>query len=99
MNTRKSLLAAITAITLSVGAFEAHATPTAQPLSSLGLSPAYARLLACTSLCSRVGLNAEEECEADVRAGGDATSDDLAGCLFEGVRAEHACLEQYNCLE
>jgi hypothetical protein len=63
------------------------------------LSPAYARLLACTGLCSRVGLNAQEACEEDVRAGGDATSDDLAGGLFEGVHAEQAGLEQYHCLE
>jgi len=70
-----------------------------QPFAHLELSPTFARLLACTGLCSRVGLNAENACEADVRAGGDATSDNLAGCLLEGIRAEHVCLEQYNCLE
>jgi hypothetical protein len=99
MNARKSLLAAITAITLGLGAFAAHASSTVQPLSDMGLSPAYARLFACTGLCSRVGLNAENACEADVRAGGDTTSDDLALCLLEGIHAEQACLEQYHCLE
>ena len=99
MNTRKSLLVAIAAITLGIGALEAQAIPTAQPIPSMGLSPTFSRLLACTGLCSRVGLNTENACEEDVRAGGDATSDDLALCLLEGIRAEHACLEQYGCLD
>jgi hypothetical protein len=99
MNARKSLIAGLLALMIGCGALIAHATPTSQSFADLGLSPTLVRLFACTSLCSRVGLNAENACEEDVRSGGDATADDLALCLLEGIRAEHACLEKYSCLE
>ena len=69
MNARKSLLAAITAITLGGGALEAHAR-TGVPIV---LDPDVAEV-ACFSLCNIIRANAERACEADVRADGEATA-------------------------
>jgi hypothetical protein len=96
MNARQSLLTIITALTVGFGAPAVHA---AQPSDDLGLSPALVRFFACTGSCDDTRRAAAAACEAEVRAGGDATSTDLLGCLIEGINAEHDCLEAHRCLE
>jgi hypothetical protein len=91
MNATKSLLAAITALTLAGGALDAQAKPTGVPIV---LDPEVVAL-ACTSLCNIVRSNAERACEEEVRADGEATTDELIGCLLQGIRAQGDCAERY----
>jgi hypothetical protein len=91
MNLRKSLLAAMTALTLGYGALNAQAAPTGVPIV---LDPEVAAL-ACASLCNLVRVNAERACEADVRSDGEATMEELFACLLEGFRAQNACRDKF----
>jgi hypothetical protein len=90
MNARKSLRTALTALTLGGGALEAHAR-TGVPIV---LDPEVAEV-ACFSLCNLIRANTERACEADVRADGEATADELIGCLLARIRAQGDCADRY----
>lgn len=91
MTTRKSLLAVITAITLGCSALTAQARTVGGSIIS---DPQVAQL-ACLSLCNIVRANVENACEADVRADGEATTDELIGCMIQGIKAQGDCIERY----
>ena len=91
MKTRKSLIAAIMTLTLGFGALHASAKSTGVPIV---LDPEVAAV-ACLSLCNIIRSNTERACEEDIRADGEATTDELFGCLLQGVRAESDCRERY----
>lgn len=82
MNVRKSLLAVITALTLGGGALTVHARTADGSI----VSDTEVTQPACLSLCNIVRANAESTCEADVRADGEATTDELIGCLIHGIQ-------------
>ncbi len=59
------------------------------------IPPSIKTELACFSLCNHVGTTAQNDCEVEIRADGEATMQELAGCLVIGATAQNACYN--NC--